>query len=111
MGVRVRVYDPVAMNACREQYPDLRVTYCTDALSAVDRADALVLVTEWPEFASLNLKQLAGRMNQAVLIDGRNLFQPGQAREAGFQYAGIGRALSRPAGNAQPVAEAAPSAD
>jgi UDPglucose 6-dehydrogenase len=115
MGVRVRVYDPVAMNACREQYPDLRVTYCTDALSAVDRADALVLVTEWPEFASLNLKQLAGRMNQAVLIDGRNLFQPRQAREAGFEYAGIGRAVSRPGSNGQPdakpVAAAVPSAD
>ncbi len=115
MGVRVRVYDPVAMSACREQYPDLRVTYCTNVLSAVDRADALVLVTEWPEFAGLNLKQLAGRMNQAVLIDGRNLFQPRQAREAGFEYAGIGRAVWRPAGSghsdAKPVAAAVPSAD
>jgi UDPglucose 6-dehydrogenase len=105
----------VAMNACREQYPDLRITYCMDALSAVDRADALVLVTEWPEFAGLNLKQVAARMNQAVLIDGRNLFQPRQAREAGFEYAGIGRAISRAAGNghpdAKPVAAAVPAAD
>jgi UDPglucose 6-dehydrogenase len=96
MGARVRAYDPVAMNVCREQYPDLRITYCIDALSAAEHADALVLVTEWPEFAALNLKQLARRMNKAVLIDGRNLFQPEQARAAGFEYAGIGRALPRP---------------
>jgi len=100
MGARVRAYDPVAMNVCREQYPDLRITYCIDALSAAEHADALVLVTEWPEFAALSLKQLARRMNKAVLIDGRNLFQPDQARAAGFEYAGIGRALPRPIPNA-----------
>jgi UDPglucose 6-dehydrogenase len=108
MGARVRAYDPVAMDACREQYPNLRIAYCHDALSAVEQADALVLVTEWPEFAGLNLKQLASRMNKAVLIDGRNLFQPEQARKAGFEYAGIGRAVPRPAGlgsqTANPVA-------
>jgi UDPglucose 6-dehydrogenase len=85
------------MRACREQYPDLRIIYCNDALSAVEHADAVVLVTEWAEFATLNLKQLARKMNKAVLIDGRNLFQPGKAREAGFEYAGIGRAVPRQA--------------
>jgi UDPglucose 6-dehydrogenase len=99
MGVRVRAYDPVAMEACREQYPDLRIIYCNDSLSAAEHADALVLVTEWPEFANLSLPQLAGRMNKPVLIDGRNLFSPELAREAGFEYAGIGRALHRPMGN------------
>src|SRR5665213_837167 len=59
MGARVRAYDPVAMDACREQNPALRICYCNDALSAAEHADALVLVTEWPEFADLNLKQLA----------------------------------------------------
>jgi UDPglucose 6-dehydrogenase len=101
MGARVRAYDPVAMSVCREQNPDLRITYCTDALSAAEHADALVLVTEWPEFAGLNLKQLAKRMNKAVLIDGRNLFQPEQARAAGFEYAGIGRAVPKPASQGQ----------
>ena len=99
MGARVRAYDPVAMDVCREQYPDLRITYCNDALSAAEHADALVVVTEWPEFASLSLKQLAKRMNKAVLIDGRNVFQPDQARAAGFEYAGIGRAVPKPALN------------
>ena len=91
MGARVRAYDPIAMDACREQNPGLRICYCNDALSAAEHADGLVLVTEWPEFATLNLADLAGRMNSAVLIDGRNLFDPEKARQAGFQYTGIGR--------------------
>ncbi len=111
MGVRVRAYDPVAMSACREQHPDLRICYCDDALSAAEHADALVLVTEWPEFAGLNLKQLAGRMNNAVLIDGRNLFQPETAREAGFNYTGIGKATQRSNGNGWQNAKAAAALD
>lgn len=102
MGARVRAYDPVAMNVCREQHPHLRIVYCNDALSAAEHADALVLVTEWPAFAALDLSELAGRMNHPVLIDGRNLFSPEQARAAGFEYTGIGRA-SRPAGNGMPA--------
>jgi UDPglucose 6-dehydrogenase len=92
LGARVRVYDPVAMNACREQYPDLRVHYCTDVAHAADQADALLLVTEWPEFAELDLANLAKRMKMPVLVDGRNLFSPVAARAAGFDYAGVGRA-------------------
>jgi UDPglucose 6-dehydrogenase len=109
MGARVRAYDPVAMGACREQHPDLRITYCDDALSAAEHADALVLITEWPEFAGLNLKQLAARMNKAVLVDGRNLFQPELARAAGFEYAGIGRAVPRPAGNGPHIPKGIPA--
>jgi UDPglucose 6-dehydrogenase len=95
MGARVRAYDPIAMNACREQHPDLRICYCNDAASTAEHADALVLVTEWQEFSTLNLQQLAVRMNHPVLIDGRNLFNPERAREAGFEYAGVGRAAYR----------------
>jgi len=101
MGARVRAYDPIAMDACREQNPSLRICYCNDAVSAADHADALVLVTEWPEFADLDLSLLASRMNSAVLIDGRNLFNPEKARLAGFEYSGIGRANRRAAAQAQ----------
>lgn len=100
MGARVRAYDPVAMDVCREQNPALRVVYCNDALSAAEHADALVIVTEWPEFAALDLREVARRMTNPVLIDGRNVFAPETARAAGFEYTGIGRA-SRPAGTAQ----------
>ena len=106
MGARVRAYDPIAMDACREQNPALRICYCNDALSAAEHADALVLVTEWPEFGNLNLADLAGRMNSAVLIDGRNMFSPEKARSCGFEYAGIGRSNGR----ATKVAPVAPPA-
>jgi UDPglucose 6-dehydrogenase len=96
LGARVRAYDPIAMAVCREQNPDLRISYCADALSAAEHADALVLVTEWPEFAGLDLSDMAKRMNQAVLVDGRNLFDPAKARAAGFDYVGIGRATGKP---------------
>jgi len=95
MGARVRAYDPIAMEACREQHPSLRICYCNDAASAAEHADALVLVTEWPEFSGLNLGDLASRMNTAVLVDGRNFFHPEKARSAGFEYSGIGRAGRR----------------
>ncbi|MES1257730.1 MAG: UDP-glucose/GDP-mannose dehydrogenase family protein [Acidobacteriota bacterium] len=94
MGARVRAFDPIAMTVCREHHPELRISYCADAQSAVEHADALVLVTEWPQFADLDLADLASRMNKAVLVDGRNLFDPAKARAAGFDYAGIGRASS-----------------
>jgi UDPglucose 6-dehydrogenase len=95
MGARVRAYDPIAMDACREQNPNLRICYCNDAISAAEHADAIVLITEWPEFADLNLSHVASRMNSPVLIDGRNLFSPQKARLAGFEYTGIGRSASR----------------
>ena len=105
MGARVRAYDPVAMDACREQNPQMRITYCDSALAAADHADAVVLVTEWPEFTGLNLNELARRMNKAVLIDGRNLFPPDAAREAGFEYAGIGRAVPSRTSNGSQAAK------
>jgi UDPglucose 6-dehydrogenase len=91
LGVRVRAYDPIAMDACKAQNPDLRITYCEDALSVAEKADALVLVTEWAEFRNLPLVTLVQRMTRPVLIDGRNLFSPDEARRAGFDYTGIGR--------------------
>ena len=91
IGVRVRVFDPVAMEVCREQNPDLAITYCASAAEACSGADALVLVTEWEEFASLDLAAVAATMNHAVLVDGRNLYDPAAARAAGFDYCGMGR--------------------
>jgi UDPglucose 6-dehydrogenase len=91
MGARVKAYDPIAIEACRENHPALRIQYCESAEEAVEDADALVLVTEWKQFASLDLPALAKRMKRAVLVDGRNLFDPESARQAGFEYCGIGR--------------------
>jgi UDPglucose 6-dehydrogenase len=95
MGARIRAYDPIAMAACKTQNPDLRITYCEDALCAAEKADALVVITEWPEFRDLHLPSLVQRMSHPVMIDGRNLFSPEEARRAGFDYSGIGRSLQR----------------
>ena len=109
MGVRIKAYDPIAMPACRELHPSIRMQYCESAEDAVRDADALVLVTEWKEFARLDLRAVAKLMARPVLVDGRNLFDPKAARQAGFDYCGVGR-TQRPSRfdvfepNAQPAA-------
>jgi len=100
MGARVKAYDPIAMAACREQRPDLRMRFCQSAHDVAVDADALVLVTEWREFNELDLPALARAMARPILVDGRNLFSPDAARAAGFDYTGIGRTHVRAAGNA-----------
>jgi UDPglucose 6-dehydrogenase len=91
MGARVRAYDPIAMPACRKQHPDLKIRYCDSPEELAAGADALVLVTEWKQFAGLDLEKLARSMATPVLVDGRNLFRPEDALAAGFDYTGMGR--------------------
>jgi UDPglucose 6-dehydrogenase len=117
LGARVKAYDPIAMPACRAQNPELKIQYCDSALDAVLDADAAVLVTEWDEFRRLDLSQLASLMQQPILVDGRNLYDPETARSAGLDYSGIGRcarprfASARAAANgaAQTAASSTPS--
>lgn len=91
IGARVKVYDPIAMDACRKLHPELKIRYCDTARDVARDADALVLVTEWREFAELPLEDLARVMARPILVDGRNVFQPEAAIAAGFEYSGIGR--------------------
>lgn len=67
------------------------VGMCASALDAVEGADAAVIVTEWPEFADLDLGDVKSRMANPVIVDGRNMLDPRVVREAGFVYEGIGR--------------------
>jgi UDPglucose 6-dehydrogenase len=99
IGARVKAYDPIAMEACRKLYPELKIRYCESPREVAQDANALVLVTEWKQFASLPLKELAGLMASPVLVDGRNLFQPEAAIAAGFEYTGIGSCPRLPNGN------------
>jgi UDPglucose 6-dehydrogenase len=73
----------------------LRIHYCDTALDAVTGADATVLVTEWEEFHSLDLAEVARRAARPIWIDGRNLIQPEKAFAAGLDYCGVGRAAVR----------------
>ena len=91
LGARVKAYDPIAMDACRSQNPGLHIQYCDTPYDAVMEADGAVLVTEWSEFRNVDLARMACTMRQAVLVDGRNFYEPEVARAAGFDYTGIGR--------------------
>ena len=104
MGARVKAYDPIANAACRRQRPDLKIRYCDSAMELATGADALVLVTEWKEFHTLDLAELAGVMASPILVDGLNLFVPETAIAAGFDYAGIGRAGHKVGQAGRPVA-------
>jgi UDPglucose 6-dehydrogenase len=90
MGARVKAYDPIAMPACRQQWPDLKIRYCESVQELATGCDALVLVTEWNEFRNLDLAALAPLTSSPILVDGRNVFQPEAAIRAGFDYSGIG---------------------
>ncbi|HKX33336.1 MAG TPA: UDP-glucose/GDP-mannose dehydrogenase family protein [Blastocatellia bacterium] len=91
MGARVKVYDPIANEACRRQHPELKIEYAADTVNLAEDCDALVIVTEWEEFRYLNLDQIGEVMHAKVLIDGRNVLDPEAVRASGFQYRGIGR--------------------
>ncbi len=87
MGATIRAYDPSARGV--EMLP--WVQRCDSALEACDGADALAVLTEWPEFASVAPDDVATRLNNAVVVDGRNVLDPQQWKSSGFQYRGVGR--------------------
>ncbi len=88
-GVKVKAYDPQAMERTKEVFPD--ITYCKDPYGVCVGSDALVILTEWDEFKNLDLKKVKELLNTAIIIDGRNIFEPKTVREEGFLYTGIGR--------------------
>jgi UDPglucose 6-dehydrogenase len=88
-GAQVRVFDPVAEEEARTLIRG--VYFATDALDAVEGADAVVLVTEWGEFLELDWAQVAERMAGTLVLDGRNALDSGAVAAAGLTYEGIGR--------------------
>ena len=103
LGARVKAYDPIAMEACRQLHPELKIRYCDSALDVARDSDALVVVTEWNEFRELRLSELAAVMTSPILVDGRNIFHPDTAQAAGFDYAGVGRGPKNRAELREPV--------
>jgi UDPglucose 6-dehydrogenase len=95
-GARVRAYDPVAEEEARKLISG--VVFAPTAAEAVAGADAVVLVTEWPEFGELDLAAVARSMRGSLLVDGRNFIDPEAARSAGLVYEAIGRPLRNGAG-------------
>lgn len=89
-GARVRVFDPVAMDECRRRVGDA-VEYAGGMYEALEGADALVVVTEWQEFKIPKFTFVERALRQKVIFDGRNIYDPVQMREFGYEYYGIGR--------------------
>jgi UDPglucose 6-dehydrogenase len=88
-GAHVRAYDPVAENEARKMM--VGVEFADTALGAVEGADAVIIVTEWPEFAELDWSEVSRRMSGTLVIDGRNFVDREAVGAAGFVYEGIGR--------------------
>jgi UDPglucose 6-dehydrogenase len=90
--VTIRLYDPAANRAMLEYFSgDAGIVACQSAYQAAENSDALMLVTEWKEFWNLDLAQVAGKMRQPLLLDGRNIYDPDYALASGVIYSGVGR--------------------
>ena len=89
-GAEVVAYDPAAMNETMKVLGD-KIGYASDQYEALKNTDGLALMTEWPEFRIPDLPQMAKLMRTNVIFDGRNIYDPGEIRNAGFIYYGIGR--------------------
>ncbi|MCG6964535.1 MAG: UDP-glucose/GDP-mannose dehydrogenase family protein [Acidobacteria bacterium] len=90
-GSTVRAFDPAAMANARVVLPDA-IVYCEDSYQAAEGADALVIVTEWNQFRSLDLERLRGLVAKPVVVDLRNVYEATKMRAAGFEYECVGRA-------------------
>ncbi|HEC15143.1 MAG TPA: UDP-glucose/GDP-mannose dehydrogenase family protein [Sedimenticola sp.] len=90
-GAIIKAHDPEGMEEAAELLPE-GISYCTSPYEALKDADAVVLLTEWNEYRGLDLEEVRSLMKGDVFIDLRNVYEPGQMRQAGFRYECIGRA-------------------
>ena len=90
-GANVRVYDPIAMDECRNRYLGDRVTYAKDIYECVQDADAVALITEWKEFRVPSWERVRKAMKGNIVVDGRDIYTPSEVQSLGFEYLSIGR--------------------
>jgi len=86
-GAQVKAHDPVALTNARKLYPDLGVEYCDDIYDALQDADAVVLITEWPEYSALDWKKI----RPVTIVDGRNFLNLEELSNEGFKVVGVGK--------------------
>jgi len=87
---QITAFDPVAMDRARQMLGN-RIRYAPDPYTAADGADALLILTEWKEFAHLDLARIKRHLRSPIVLDGRNVFSPAEMMEAGLNYHSIGR--------------------
>ncbi|HDQ26676.1 MAG TPA: UDP-glucose/GDP-mannose dehydrogenase family protein, partial [bacterium] len=88
-GCRIKAFDPVAMKNAKRELKNVK--YVTGAYEAAEKAECLVIMTEWNEFKELDLKKIKKLMKSPVIVDARNIYDPVLIKKMGFQYTGIGR--------------------
>ena len=90
-GCEMTVFDPAAMPNAKGVLGD-SVRYAPDAYAAAENADALLILTEWKEFAALDLPRIKKLLKYPIVLDGRNLYTPAEMAKAGLDYHSMGRA-------------------
>ncbi|MDA0194351.1 MAG: UDP-glucose/GDP-mannose dehydrogenase family protein [Bacteroidetes bacterium] len=89
-GVNLSVYDPEALPSVKNIYGD-KISYAEDEYDALEDADALLILTEWPVFRTPDFDVMSSKMKNKLVLDGRNLYEPSIMQELGFTYYSIGR--------------------
>jgi UDPglucose 6-dehydrogenase len=96
-GCTVSAFDPAAMERAKEVIPPSQyMRYVSDPYAAAEDADALLILSDWQEFAELDLDRLHYTLRYPIVIDGRNLYDPIQMRQRNFTYLSVGRPISHP---------------
>jgi UDPglucose 6-dehydrogenase len=91
-GAEIIAYDPAAKARAQAEFNECqRISFASSAYDAARDADALLVLTDWEEFAALDLDRLRAQLHHPIIIDGRNLYSPKQMLEAGISYYSIGR--------------------
>ncbi len=94
-GAQVKIHDPIANEEVQKHFTNHphshKISYHTDLHSSVENSSAILLVTEWNDFRNVNFSQLGERMQNKLVLDGRNIYEPEFMKEEGFEYHGIGR--------------------
>lgn len=88
-GATVKAYDPVAMDEAKHVLPDIE--YAVDEYAAIDGADMMVIITEWNQFRALDMEKVKKLLKAPKIADLRNVYEPTDMRELGFEYVGVGR--------------------
>jgi UDPglucose 6-dehydrogenase len=102
-GASIKAYDPAAMERAKELLPPSeKMSYAEDVYDAAKGADAVLILTDWKEFANLDLVRLNQAIRFPIVIDGRNLYKPQQMQEHGFTYVSVGRPASYNAQQGKP---------
>jgi UDPglucose 6-dehydrogenase len=89
-GAKIQAYDPESMEDSKHLLSD--ISYCEGPYQAAEKADAIVVLTEWDQFRALDFGRIANLMTSKIVVDLRNIYNPDEMREDGFHYASIGRA-------------------